>query len=1335
MRKTTGCTLGVFVFLLIWLGNTNAAELSFSRHYSDHMVLQREKPVLIRGFAGKEAEVTVTFGSQSNKVKADKDGEWSVTLDPVPASKVGADLTAQSAGKSITLSDVLIGDVFLFARQTTIDVSLGRDEAGRKAASNMADNPLLRVLSIKAIPSEVPQPDLAQEASSGWNVVDKASALTMSSAAFNVAEALVKEVDVPIGVIDLNMGYHFPIAWLSKEALLETKEVFGEKANHVKGTMDRVEEDLAEFNDKDAKKAADAKRTFPAPHPLEDARFPAAGYNAVLHPMRGLGLKGLFLQMGNDYPYVHYQKLVRDGNDTDRLYLAQAYKDTYDLRKWCIYLEPYTTPRIPREWRKTFGDDSLPVGWITPPGSDLTVQGRHHMEMRELQRGVAEKEKGVDLILSGTEHIPFSAQPADEAPLAARCLSWLMGSVYKKDGVVSTGPLFDHAVMYYSKAQVFFKDGTAKGLKAMRDALNHFEVAGTDLEYFPAQAVLDGETIRIKSDKVGKIMHVRYDWSEKPAQALVNSAGLPAVPFSTDGHDYPKVIDTMGEEVLPDEFFKPVSEWKSEGAVIVNGALNKNIEMNNGETLGTTGLRVNFFGPNLYVVFAFKGSPADGKILPGDFIYGVNGKLLGNGKLFDEDMLADVAEAITYAETEEGQGRISFNLMRDGKKMTVELTLEVLGSFSTTFPYDCEKTDRIVANAEAYIAKRGGVMSNKHCTFQNADALFLLAAGTPEYQGLIRRHMYNRMNGWDPDEPVDPLGKKTRGSWAHASDALFAGEYYMATGDTNVLPFMQYCCDGLTAVQYRPSDTSEPLPVGDNPGLIGGWRHNFQGGNLDYPTMPAISVPAAIGYHLTKEAGVQYDFAGYDRAVNWFLHNGAKVGHIQYGASREPVTSTDPIDNDKLMSGKLFPGNGGVAGAAILFELRENYPVARMCSLVATYSFNNTAYAHGGNFWSNLWTPLGAKVHGKKAFQTFMKGNRNFQELHRMFDHGRDEGSAGMGVGQFLAYVAPRERLRILGAHESVFAANPPEALLPALEAYRKRDYAACESVVSRVLEKGDLHLLDLQKAEQLKDQVVLLQKSIALDLAKVKRLIVEKKLYEASLDLLQLKAVVPSGDPDLAAIEAKISDPAMEDALAKDEQRYGEYLKSLSETNLKPAPVKEDEGGEWKGLVIRDNPADSSDDAIATKWRMKIVESLDLAPDGWIEKGFDDSKWTQTTLPISWYINHSALLRAPFEIADKSSVKALRLRNWAFRQQNMQVYINGKLVAKISPSGSENGEIEFPLNNFALKALKNGRNTLAATYENTWRWGRYVRSPDTLRSSSVYNHGVHLILEMKEKE
>ena len=215
------------LFAAVWVtvgASLMAGDLALGHHYTDDMVLQREKPVLIRGTAAKGATVTVGFSGQSKAAQADDAGEWSVTLDPLPASAEGKTLTVSSStpGQAADIKNVVVGDVFLFARQTTIDVNLGRDETGRNAATDL---PSVRVLTIKTLPATTPQKTLAQEATRGWTTLDKKAALGMDAAAFHLAKGLSGQ-DVPIGIIDVNLGKHFPIAWMSREALLETTAIY-----------------------------------------------------------------------------------------------------------------------------------------------------------------------------------------------------------------------------------------------------------------------------------------------------------------------------------------------------------------------------------------------------------------------------------------------------------------------------------------------------------------------------------------------------------------------------------------------------------------------------------------------------------------------------------------------------------------------------------------------------------------------------------------------------------------------------------------------------------------------------------------------------------------------------------------------------------------------------------------------------------------------------------------------------------------------------------------------------------------------------------------------------
>lgn len=354
--------------------------------FTDHMVVQRDKPAVIRGFAPAGSKVDVTFSDQTKHAVAQDDGLWRVTLDAMPASRTPQTLTVAAGGDKVAIKDVLVGDVILHARQTSVDISLGRDESGQQAASTDKMSLLLRAISIEMIPSAEPLDDLGKGATSGWNVVDRASALKMTASAYYLGRDLTASVDVPIGIIDLNMGYAFANSWLSRDALMETGKFFNDvdtnmPDTHVASKAEEYEKRLQA----ELKSETVGKEKTPPKDVIHHPLFPYAGYRGTLLPLAGTALKAVVLQLGNDYPYIFYQKLLESDDPFDQAALNEAYAVTYDLRKWGYRMEPATVPRIAREWRKLLGQD-LPIGLIAPPGSDLNTLGQHHREIRELQR-------------------------------------------------------------------------------------------------------------------------------------------------------------------------------------------------------------------------------------------------------------------------------------------------------------------------------------------------------------------------------------------------------------------------------------------------------------------------------------------------------------------------------------------------------------------------------------------------------------------------------------------------------------------------------------------------------------------------------------------------------------------------------------------------------------------------------------------------------------------------------------------------------------------------------------------------------------------------------------
>ena len=59
-------------------------------------------------------------------------------------------------------------------------------------------------------------------------------------------------------------------------------------------------------------------------------------------------------------------------------------------------------------------------------------------------------------------------------------------------------------------------------------------IAGNDARFYPADAVIDGNSIIVSSPEVAFPIAVRYAWADNPICNLYNGVNLPASPFRTD---------------------------------------------------------------------------------------------------------------------------------------------------------------------------------------------------------------------------------------------------------------------------------------------------------------------------------------------------------------------------------------------------------------------------------------------------------------------------------------------------------------------------------------------------------------------------------------------------------------------------------------------------------------------------------------------------------------------------------------------------------------------------------------------------------------------------------
>ena len=189
------------VLMAACTGSVMAETLRLPSIISDHMVLQRDKPVAIWGWAEPGSEVTVGFKDQTATARADDAGKWRVDLEPLTADASPAQLTVSSGDQTLTVDDILVGEVWLCSGQSNMEWPVHRsDNPDDEIAA--ADWPLIRHIKAPHRPSMKPMDDIDAE----WAVCSPETAGHFTAVGYYFARKLHKELDVPVGLVNASWG-------------------------------------------------------------------------------------------------------------------------------------------------------------------------------------------------------------------------------------------------------------------------------------------------------------------------------------------------------------------------------------------------------------------------------------------------------------------------------------------------------------------------------------------------------------------------------------------------------------------------------------------------------------------------------------------------------------------------------------------------------------------------------------------------------------------------------------------------------------------------------------------------------------------------------------------------------------------------------------------------------------------------------------------------------------------------------------------------------------------------------------------------------------------------
>ena len=696
------------------------------------------------------------------------------------------------------------------------------------------------------------------------------------------------------------------------------------------------------------------------------------------------------------------------------------------------------------------------------------------------------------------------------------------------------------------------------------------------------------------------------------------------------------------------------------------------------------------------------------------------------------------------------------SILRAGREQTVEPRIRKLPKLGRDWPFGCEKSKQILADAARFLADSqnpdGGFDSETRIAWALA-GLTWLASDDPAYLGNCRRliHWYHTTNRIE--DPGNP-------SWGLGYFGVFLGEYYLKTGDRSAL---KTCA----AVAERMAEYQDPC---------GSWTHGKPGGYgyVQGGLMNPAGAACWLALELLEECSIKRDKA-LAKARQFFLRF-VDNGTLPYGDHHPEFNGT---------------GNSKDALACLALFVKGDYEAAKLFGRLCTDFPEHRTKGHTGGWLGFIW----GNVAGSH--------NPHHPDYRRMLDHwtwlrhaGRrwdggfllshtgygQRGAVLITGGTALVYGVPNKNLRIFGAPQTVFgAAELPARLREGLRLYEELKFEELRQTVAGDTDLGRQLLaaaaakekdiaLSLQKAEQaLADGNPIMAKSIAASLADMcggRLPQCAKLLKEAGSD--KFATVFDAAEqhdrnrwsvhglPECRQVMEKIASSAEAGVyrefaskllatpadsskwIPPGEMVFYRYWKDRDTDKVAMAAVmglakvqggywphwntlrllrehgyiKDDFVQEWQALI----PASGVEGeerksewryypVYATKWeKRRPVEFVASPPADWQKPDFDDGAWTQgagplasSRLKVAWSIPRGAVrnyIRMPFEV-ESTELKAwkLYLKNHGHRSK-AAVYLNGACIAWIDVDKKEHRPVDLLPS--ALRHLRKGRNVLA---------------------------------------
>jgi sialate O-acetylesterase len=534
--------------------------LCVSNAFQSQMVLQRDKPVAIWGWANPNDKVTVSFAGRSATATAGADRSWKVALDALPANAKPEIMTVSSGSQSLELENILVGDVWILGGQSNMEFEIAKvnDGAIEIASANFPEIRLLSMPvgkgfdSVKSFERLYEWSDWSKRhfLKGAWQVCTPETVREFSAIGYIFGRRIHMASRVPIGLIDTSIGGTTVETWTPDEVLsgidgAETKAKLREWQEKIAAYDPQadLQQQIANFENRMKKLAAEGKPvpagmqppTAPRPGPVADRNRPGYCYASVIRPLEGLAACGAVFHQGFNNCF--------DGSAGARMY-HQVFGGMIGA------------------WRKAFGDDKLPFCIISlcTAGDPQTID--RFLEpmfdagpmIREAQYQTFRRLRdGGDTTIGYASSFDFRKSwfhPQIKIPVGERAAKWALASHYQLLGGRGSESWWLPPAVAKMEAGggtiTLTMDTDITTADDSDGKLLGFAVAGDDRRFYPAEIsyLVTGESngkpqydrkvLVLSSPHVADPKHYRHAWARNPLTNLTNPQQIPIPTLRSD---------------------------------------------------------------------------------------------------------------------------------------------------------------------------------------------------------------------------------------------------------------------------------------------------------------------------------------------------------------------------------------------------------------------------------------------------------------------------------------------------------------------------------------------------------------------------------------------------------------------------------------------------------------------------------------------------------------------------------------------------------------------------------------------------------------------------------